>query len=98
MQLFLTSVRAWAPAELELGLTLKNLTGGQPITPPVAVVHDPNVNVVSYTMPSELDGIDDLSEGGVQGDLVATLRARPGVVSCTDWTAAAYCARRLVYG
>ena len=81
MQLFLTSVRAWAPAELELGLTLKNLTGGQPITPPVAVVHDPNVNVVSYTMPSELDGIDDLSEGGVQGDLVATLRARPGVVS-----------------
>ena len=81
MQLFLTSVRAWAPAELELGLTLMNLTGGQPITPPVAVVHDPNVNVVSYTMPSELDGIDDLSEGGVQGDLVATLRARPGVVS-----------------
>ena len=81
MQLFLTSVGGAAPAQLELGLTLKNLTGGQPITPPVAVVHDPNVNVISYTEPSELDGIDDLSEGGVQDDLVATLRARPGVVS-----------------
>ena len=81
MQLFLTSVRGAAPAQLELGLTLKNLTGGQPITPPVAVVHDPNVNVISYTEPSELDGIDDLSEGGVQDDLLATLRARPGVVS-----------------
>ena len=81
MQLFLTSVGGAAPAQLELGLTLKNLTGGQPITPPVAVVHDPNVNVVSYTEPSELDGIDDLSESGAQGDLIATLRARPGVVS-----------------
>ena len=81
MQLFLTSVGGAAPAQLELGLTLKNMTGGQPITPPVAVVHDPNVNVISYTEPSELDGIDDLSEGGVQGDLLATLRARPGVVS-----------------
>ena len=81
MQLFLTSVGGAAPAQLELGLTLKNLTGGQPITPPVAVVHDPNVNVISYTEPSELDGIDDLSEGGVQDDLLATLRARPGVVS-----------------
>ncbi len=77
MQLFLTSVDGTAPAELELGLSLKNLT----ITPPVAVVHDPNVNVISYMEPSELDGIDDLSEGGVQDDLIATLRARPGVVS-----------------
>ena len=81
MQLFLTSVDGTAPAELELGLSLKNLTGGQPITPPVAVVHDPNVNVISYMEPSELDGIDDLSEGGVQDDLIATLRARPGIVS-----------------
>ena len=88
MQLFLTSVDGAAPAQLELGLTLKNLTGGQPITPPVAVVHDPNVNVISYMEPSELDGIDDLSEGGVQDDLLATLRARPGSCPCTDWTAA----------
>ena len=81
MQLFLTGVGEAAPAELELGLTLRNLTGGQPITPPVAVIHDPNVDVISYTEPSELDGIDDLSEAGVHDDLVATLRARPGVVS-----------------
>ena len=81
MHLFLTGVGEAAPAELELGLTLENLTGGQPITPPVAVVHDPNVDVISYTEPSELDGIDDLSEAGAQDDLVATLRTRPGVVS-----------------
>ncbi len=62
-------------------LTIENLTPGKPITPPVAVAHDRNVNVFSYTMPSELDGIDDLSEGGATGDLIATLRAGVGVVS-----------------
>ena len=47
----------------------ENLTAGQPITPPVVVVHDPNVDVFEYTSPDELDGIDDLAEGGVQADL-----------------------------
>ena len=99
MQLFLTSVDGAAPAQLELGLTLKNLTGGQPITPPVAVVHDPNVNVISYTEPSELDSIDDLSEGGVQDDLVATLRARPWRrVRVRPRQRRADRARRLVHG
>ena len=61
-------------------LTLENLTAGQPITPPVAVVHDPEVDVFDYTIPTDLDGIDDLSEGGVQTDLLATLSVIPGVV------------------
>ena len=65
-------------------LTVENLTSGQPVTPPVIVVHDRNLNVFDYTMPSEPDGIDDLSEAGANGDLISTLRARPGVVSVQE--------------
>ena len=80
MQLVLSAADAGVPQTLEFGLTLDNLTVGQPITPPVAVVHDPNVAVFDYTSPTELDGIDDLAEGGAQADLLATLYATPGVV------------------
>ena len=80
MQIFVTPAGQAAPEAVEFGLTLENLTAGQPITPPVVVVHDPNVDVFDYTSPTELDGIDDLAEGGVQDDLVATLSMRPGVV------------------
>ena len=80
MQLVLSAADAGVPQTLEFGLTLENLTAGQPITPPVAVVHDPNVAVFDYTSPTELDGIDDLAEGGAQADLLATLYATPGVV------------------
>ncbi len=80
MQIFVTPAGQAAPESVEFGLTLDNLTAGQPITPPVVVVHDPNVDVFDYTSPTELDGIDDLAEGGVQDDLVTTLSKRPGVV------------------
>ena len=80
MELVLTNGEAEVPGSLEFGLTLENMTAGQPITPPVVVVHDPNVAVFDYVSPTELDGIDDLSEAGVHGDLLATLRATPGVV------------------
>ena len=65
---------------VDFGLTLENLTVGQPITPPVVVVHDPSVGVFEYDIPTELDGIDDLSESGAQDDLLTTLSAIPGVV------------------
>ena len=81
IQIFVTDHDEDVPAEVQVGLTLDNLTSGQPLTPPVAVVHDRNVNVFHYTMPSELDGIDDLSEGGAQGDLIASLSSLPGVLS-----------------
>ena len=81
MQVFVHAPDAEVPAAGSADVTISNLTAGQPITPPVAVVHDPNVAALSYTMPSELDGIDDLSEGGVTDDLLATLRSAPGVVS-----------------
>ena len=69
----------------EVGATLKNNTIAQPITPPVVVVHDKNVDVISYRRPVELPGIDRLSESGDGAKLLDTLAATPGVVSVTQW-------------
>ena len=80
MQLFLSDTDD-VPAMVEFGLTIDNLTLGQPITPPLAVVHDPNVEVLVYDNPEELAGIADLAEGGAREALAATLRTRPGVVA-----------------
>ena len=80
IEVLVTSAGVEAPAAVDFGLTLENLTSGQPITPPVAIVHDPNVDVFDYTSPTQLDGIDDLSESGAQADLLATLSAMPSVV------------------
>ena len=74
-----------APEYVDVGVTLHNHTNGQPITPPVLIVHDPNVNPISYTRPAELEGIDDLSEGGINEGLIATLTGAPGVVSVSQW-------------
>jgi hypothetical protein len=80
MQLFLSDTDD-VPAIVDFGLTIDNLTLGQPITPPLAVVHDPNVEVLVYDSPDELQGIADLAEGGAREALAATLRTRPGVVA-----------------
>ena len=80
MQLFLSDTDD-VPAIVEFGLTIDNLTLGQPITPPLAVVHDPNVEVLVYDSPDELEGISDLAEGGARDALAASLRTRPGVVA-----------------
>ena len=69
----------------EVGATLENQTTGQPIMPPVVVVHDKNVDVIEYTRPKELPGIDALSESGDGSVLIATLAERPGVVSVRQW-------------
>ena len=70
---------------VDVGITLHDRTNGQPITPPVLIVHDPNVNAISYTRPEELEGIDDLSEGGINEDLISTLSGMPGMVSISQW-------------
>lgn len=85
MHLVLDEPGTAAREYLDVGITLHNRTNGQPITPPVVVVHDPNVNAISYTRPAELEGIDDLSEGGVNEGLIATLTGVPGVVSVAQW-------------
>ena len=69
----------------DVGATLENRTKGQPITAPVVVVHDRNVDVLSYTRPRELLGIDILSESGDGEQLMDTLASRPGVVSVAQW-------------
>ena len=72
----------------DVGATLENRTKGQPITSPVVVVHDKNVDVITYTRPRELPGIANLSENGDGAELLATLASRPGVVSVTQWRTA----------
>ncbi len=74
-----------AKRAFEVGATLENKTKAQPITPPVVVVHDKNVDVLNYTRPRELPGIDILSEIGAGTQLMDTLASRPGVVSVTQW-------------
>ena len=69
----------------EVGATLENLSIGQPITPPVVVVHDRNVDVLEYRRPKELPGIADLSESGDGSALLKELAERPGVVSVRQW-------------
>ena len=69
----------------EVGATLENRTTGQPITPPVVVVHDKKVDVLEYTRPRELLGIDALSESGDGTVLLSTLSEMPGVVSVRQW-------------
>ena len=69
----------------EVGATIENQTNGQPITPPVVVAHDKNVDILNYTRPRELPGIAALSEIGDGAELMDTLASRPGVVSVTQW-------------
>ena len=83
---FVVDTRGTLPKRaFDVGATLSNNTNGQPITPPVVVVHDKNVDVINYTRPIELNGIDRLSEGGDGTVLLDTLAAEPGVVSVTQW-------------
>ncbi len=65
----------------EVGFTISNETRAQPLTPPVVVVHDPNVDILDYTRPVELRGIGRLSEGGDGDELIATLSTTRGIVS-----------------
>lgn len=83
---FVVDERGTTPKRtFEVGVTLENLTNAQPITPPVVVAHDKNVDVLQYTRPRELPGIDRLSEGGDASVLLDTLAAHDGVVSVTQW-------------
>ena len=51
----------------------------------MVVVHDKNVDVIEYTRPRELTGIDKLSESGEGAQLLETLSEVPGVVSVRQW-------------
>ncbi len=70
--------------QIELGVTIENLTAGQPVTPPLVVVHDPESDPFMFKRPAELEGIDDLSEGGVRDTLASTLVREAGVLGVQE--------------
>ena len=57
-----------------LQLTVRNLTDGQPLTPPIAVVHEPGVSLLP-TNADDLDGLEELAEAGQQTALGPVVRA-----------------------
>ena len=65
-------------AESALNLTVRNVTGGQPLTPPIAVVLEPGTSILPVSS-EELDGLEELAEAGEQEVLAASLSALSGV-------------------
>ena len=63
--LFPISVPAEAQSAASLNLTVRNVTPGQPITPPIAVVHDSGASLLPQNAGS-LDGLEELAEAGAQ--------------------------------
>ena len=59
-------------------MTVRNVTGGQPLTPPIAVVHEPGVSLLP-TDAADLDGLEELAEAGEQTVLAASLGQMSGV-------------------
>ena len=76
--LFPTSVPAEAQDAGNLHLTVRNVTAGQPITPPIAVVHDSGASLLPQNA-GTLDGLEELAEAGAQSPLAASLAGLDGV-------------------
>ena len=72
------SVPAEAQSAASLNLTVRNITAGQPITPPIAVVHDSGASLLPQFSDS-LDGLEELAEAGAQSALAASLEEIVGV-------------------
>lgn len=81
IQIILGRRGASVPRQNKVGITIQNLTKAQPVTPPILVVHDTNVDLFTFRRPKELAGIAELSESGDQERLATTLRTKPGVVA-----------------
>ena len=80
MQIVLARRGASVPRQNKIGITIQNLTKAQPVTPPILIVHDSNVDLFTFRRPKELAGIAEFSESGDQERLSVTLRNRAGVV------------------
>ena len=93
--LFPLSVPAEAQDSESLKLTVRNVTQGQPITPPIAVVHDSDASLLPQNAGS-LDGLEELAEAGLQSELASSLAELDGVKACSASTHRRYRrARRL---
>ena len=49
--------------EESLDVTVRNITGGQPLTPPIVVVHDGSAELLPSNADS-LEGLEELAEAG----------------------------------
>ncbi len=67
-----TAASAGGGAVATYEVTITNLTGGQPITPPVLVVHRQPINIFHVGQPAS-EGIQQLAENGNSGPLMAAL-------------------------
>ena len=63
-----------------LDITVRNITGGQPITPPIVIIHDGSVDIVPDSAES-MEGLEELAEAGEQQPLIDTLSGMTGVKS-----------------
>ncbi len=59
-------------------LTVRNVTAGQPLTPPVVVVHDGDAVLLPESA-EDLAGLEALAESGDGAELAASLRGVAGV-------------------
>ena len=76
--LAVTPIGATAEASVTYEVTFTNLTDGQPMTPPVVVIHDDSVQLAApgtYAGPE----IEAIAEGGDNSLLVGALGTRDGV-------------------
>jgi len=53
-------------------LTVRNVTAGNPLTPPIAIVHDGSV-ITGASSLDGLAGLEELAEAGAQEPLATTL-------------------------
>ncbi len=80
MQIILANRGSRTASKREVGVTIENLTKGQPLGSPILVVHDRHTDVLVINRPGALKGIDDFSESGNRNRLIASLRRHPGVI------------------
>ncbi len=74
------AIPAQATTRLLYQVTITNLTGGQPLTPPVLAVHRRPVDIFRVGHPASL-GVQEIAENGNPGPLVDALEDDPQVVS-----------------
>ena len=61
-------------------LTVRNITGRQPLSPPLVIVHESNAVLLPSTA-DRLDGLEEFAESGAHEVLMESLSRRSGVKS-----------------
>jgi hypothetical protein len=74
----LTSGPAAADATAQYEVTFTNMTNGQPMTPPVVVIHDASTQLAPPGSFAN-SNIEAIAEGGNNGPLLAALPGAPGI-------------------